>query len=241
VIEHWFDPQDCDMATQYDIVHIDCAESTQDEARLRLDATGTAVLVVADEQTAGRGRQGRDWAQPDRGMFASYAFVSGWDLSDRTLIPLVAAVAIREAVQDLLDIELGLRWPNDLMIEGGKIGGLLVEASGDTVIVGCGINLLWKNPIEGAAALLTEDPGASVAVRLAETWVDVLIGHLGRGSGGWPRAEYESASVTLDHYVIWGDGLGRAVGIANDGALVVERDGEQIELRAGEVHTRVRR
>lgn len=229
------------MATQYDIVHLARVGSTQDEARKHLDVTGTQILIVADEQTAGRGRQGREWTQPDRGLFASYGFVSDWDLSDRTLIPLVAAVAMRESVRKSFDIELGLRWPNDLMIAGEKVGGLLVEASGDVVIVGCGVNLWWRNPIQGAAALLAADPGADAGVRLAEAWADVLIGYLGAGGEDWPRAEYESASVTLGYEVAWGDGRGRAVAIANDGALVVERDGERIELRAGEVHTRDRR
>ncbi len=229
------------MATQYDIVHLARVGSTQDEARKHLGITGTRVLIVADEQTAGRGRQGREWTQPDRGLFASYGFVSDWDLSDRTLIPLVAAVAMRESVRKSFDIELGLRWPNDLMIAGEKVGGLLVEASGDVVIVGCGVNLWWKNPIQGAAALFAADPGADAGVKLAEAWADVLIGYLVAGAEDWPRAEYEAASVTLSHEVVWGDGRGRAVAIANDGALVVERDGERIELRAGEVHTRDRR
>ncbi len=229
------------MATQYDIVHLARVGSTQDEARKHVDASRTQVLIVAGEQAAGRGRQGREWTQPDRGMFASYGFVSDWDLSDRTLIPLVAAVAMREAVQESFDIDVGLRWPNDLIVRGDKVGGVLVETSGDVVIVGCGVNLWWKDPIEGAAALLAADPGADGGARLAEAWADVLIGHLGGGSDDWPRAEYESASVTLGHEVVWGDGRGRAVAIANDGALVVERDGERIELRAGEVHTRDRR
>jgi BirA family biotin operon repressor/biotin-[acetyl-CoA-carboxylase] ligase len=243
VNEHWFDPQERDMATQYDIVHLARVGSTQDEARIRFDATGIPVLVIAGEQDAGRGRQGREWTQPDRGMFASYAFASDWDLSDRTLIPLVAAVAMREAVQESFDIALGLRWPNDLIIEGDKVfglkvGGLLVETSGDAVVVGCGVNVWWDDPMGGAASLLAADPGDAAAARLAEAWTGALIRHLGRGSERWPRAEYESASVTLGRVVSWDNGHGRAVGIADDGALVVENDTERIELRAGEVHTR---
>ncbi len=229
------------MATQYDIVHLARVGSTQDEARKHLDATGTQALIIAGEQTAGRGRQDREWTQPDRGMFASYGFLSDWDPSDRTLIPLIAAVAMREAVHGSFGIELGLRWPNDLMVRGGKVGGLLVETSGDAVIVGCGVNLWWKDPIDGAAALFAADPGADGGMRLAEAWAEVLIGLLGEGSDDWPRAEYLAASVTLGHEVVWADGRGRAVAIANDGALVVDRDGERVELRAGEVHTRDRR
>lgn len=229
------------MATQYDIVDLASVASTQDEVRERLNKSSAPVLVVAAQQVAGRGRQGRVWAQPDRGMYASYGFVSAWDHAERTLIPLIAAVAMRTALQDLLNVSPGLKWPNDLMVDGAKIGGLLVEASGDDVIVGCGVNVWWGKPMEGAGSVTSFDPGGGVVRQLAEVWADALIGHLGRGSSGWPRSTYESASVTLGHEVSWEDGTGTAVGIADNGALLVERNGEQIELHAGEVHTRNRR
>ena len=237
VIKHWFDSSECDMDTQYDIVALATVASTQDEARTRFETTETPTLVVADEQFAGRGRQGRDWTQPDRGMFASVALSSEWDLGDRPLIPLVAAVAMRTAVADSFGIEVGLRWPNDLMIDRDKVGGILVEVSGDVVVIGCGVNLWWDNPMEQAASLLEADPGGDAVATLARDWADVLIGHLELGSGRWPRAAYEAASVTLGREVLWGEGRGHAVAIASDGALVVERNEKRIELRAGEVHT----
>lgn len=237
VIKHWFDSSERDMDTHYDIVALATVASTQDEARTRLETTQTPTLVVAGEQVAGRGRQGREWTQPDRGMFASLAFASDWDLGDRTLIPLVAAVAMRTAVLDLFGIGVGLRWPNDLMIEGDKVGGILVEADGDTVVVGCGVNLWWESPMEGAVSLSPVDPGGDAASSLARDWASVLVGHLGHGSSRWPRTDYEAASVTLGHEVSWDGGRGRAVAIAGDGALVLDRNGERIELRAGEVHT----
>jgi len=229
------------MATQYDIVALPSVTSTQDEVRERLGTKGTPVLVVAAQQVAGRGRQGRVWAQPDRGLYASYGFVSEWDHAERTLIPLIAAVAMRTALQNLFDVSPGLKWPNDLMMDGAKVGGILVEASGDDVIVGCGVNLWWRNPMEGAGSLMSSDPGGGVVTQIAEAWVDTLIGHLDSGSVGWPRAAYESASVTLGRKVSWEDGSGTAVAIADNGALLVERNGDQIELHAGEVHTLDRR
>ena len=85
------------MDTHYDIVRLATVASTQDEARNKAADSGAPALVVAAEQTAGRGRQSRVWTQPNRGMFASLAFASEWDETDRTLIPLVAAVAMRRA------------------------------------------------------------------------------------------------------------------------------------------------
>lgn len=226
------------MATQYDIVRLDRIDSTQDEARRRLNETGDAILVVAATQMMGRGRQGREWAQPDRGMYASYCFLSDWAMRDRTLIPLVAAVAMRDAVCESFGVALGLRWPNDLMVDGDKVGGILVETSRDVVVVGCGVNLWWEKPMDGAASLLAGDPGSDPPPALAETWTERLITHLDRGRDQWPRAEYESASVTLGRDVFWDTGHGRATAIGRDGELIVDRDGELTCLRAGEVHTR---
>lgn len=225
------------MATQYDIVRFDSVESTQDHAKRLVAKHERAVLVVAQRQTVGRGRQGREWLQPDRGLFASYGFVSDWKGDDATLIPLVAAVAMRSAVSMSLGIGLGLRWPNDLMTTTGKVGGILVEASGLDVVVGCGLNLWWPEPADGAAALLPDDPGPEVGATLAETWADQLSTYMAGGAASWPRAEYESASVTLGRTVNWGSESGTALEIALDGALVVDQSGDRIVIRAGEVHT----
>ena len=97
------------MATQYDIVRLERVESTQDDARRMLETHQRPVLVVADRQFLGRGRQGRQWLQPDRGMFASYGFVSDWTGDHATLIPLVAAVAMHSAVFEIFGVEVGLR------------------------------------------------------------------------------------------------------------------------------------
>ncbi len=225
------------MDTQYDIVTLDTVASTQDDARNRTADTGKPSLVVAREQVSGRGRQGRKWAQPDRGMYASLAFVSEWKVADRTLIPLVAAVAMRRAIDKKFRVDVGLRWPNDLMVEGLKVGGILIETSGDMIVVGCGVNLWWMEPMEGGTSLLSNDPGGDVAPRLAETWAGSVLGLFDAGASRWPRTEYEEASVTLGKDVHWDAGHGRAVGIASDGALVVDLDGELIELHSGEVHT----
>ena len=225
------------MATPYDIVHLASVHSTQDEAQRTMAASGRTTLVVADRQSGGRGRQGRDWTSPDRGMFASFSFVTDWPDADRTLIPLVAAVAIRRVVDISFDVLVGLRWPNDLMIDGLKVGGILVEASGADIVVGFGMNLWWSEPVEGAQSLLAADPGSSAATSLAESWADILVGLLKGGSKHWPRDEYVTASVTIGHEVSWGDQTGHAKAIAQDGALIVDRQGTLVELRAGEVHT----
>jgi BirA family biotin operon repressor/biotin-[acetyl-CoA-carboxylase] ligase len=225
------------MDTHYDIVRLATVPSTQDEARNRAADGGAPTLVVTTEQTAGRGRQSRVWTQPDRGMFTSLAFVSEWAAPDRTLLPLVAAVAMRRVIADRYGAGVDLKWPNDLMIQRKKVGGILVEASDNSVVVGCGINLWWADPIEGAISLLDEDPGTNAASRLAESWAGSFLALIEDGAQRWPRTEYEQASITLGSQVYWDDHHGRAIGIASDGALIVDKEGVVIELRSGEVHT----
>lgn len=174
-------------------------------------------------------------------MFASFAFVSDWAPSELTLIPLIAAVAVRTVVANRFGIEMVLRWPNDLMLDGGKVGGILVESSGSTVVVGCGMNLWWADPVDGAASLLHEDPGSDAAPGLAERWADSLLAFLDVGPKAWPREDYERACITLSREVYWEGGAGRAIAIAPDGALIVDKDGVEVVLHSGEVHTRDRR
>lgn len=231
-----FDSIELVMDTQYDIVALATVASTQDEARRRFDMTGVGSLVVADHQVVGRGRQGREWAQPDRGLYASLVFSCDWESAGRTLIPLLAAIAMRRAIAEELSVDVGLKWPNDLMVDGLKVGGILVETSGDTVVVGCGVNLWWNRPMAGASSLLPQDPGGGLALTMAEAWAGSLSEMVAAGPNSWPRREYEGASVTLGAHVHWDAGSGSAVGVADNGALLVDCGGERIEIHSGEVH-----
>ena len=147
------------MATPYAIVELETVESTQDEARARSHRR-TPILVIAEKQTAGRGRLGRTWVEPDRALFSSLAFNPSWPTPTWGPIPLVAGLAARDATEEQCGVTIGLRWPNDLVTEKGKIGGLLVESRNGIVVVGCGINLAWNNPLTGAAALFGRDSDA---------------------------------------------------------------------------------
>ena len=120
-------------------------------------------------------RLGRRWLEPDRAVFASLAFEPAWPIEAWNLIPLAAGLAARSAIDGLSGVTVGLRWPNDLILGDGKVGGLLAESGDGVVIVGCGINVLWETPISGGAALYDDDPGPAIAARLAEGWADRLL------------------------------------------------------------------
>ena len=225
------------MATPYAMRHLSEVGSTQDEAARLLSGTGeSALLLYADRQVGGRGRSGREWWEADRGMYASMAMRPEWEPSTWPRLSLVAGLAARNAVHEVFEVSTDLKWPNDLVVPTGKVGGVLAEAGSDTVVVGCGMNVWWPDAPDDAAALQAVDPGAVVVRRLVVAWADRLVGRLERGADEWGREEYRSACVTLGQDIMWDtDGAGTAVDIAADGGLVVETARGRIVIRSGEV------
>ncbi len=220
-----------ELPTHYATVRLDRVGSTQTEARGLL--AGRPVLVVADRQDAGRGRSGRRWAEADRGLYASLAFAPEWPPSEWPVLPLLAGLAARDALAG----RPGLKWPNDLVLDDGKVGGILVEAADGEVVAGLGVNLWWQAPLPGATGLHQRDPGPAEAERVARAWADELLARVADPSG-W-HAEYAAACVTLGRDVTWSagppPGRGRAVAIGADGSLIVEASGRRQALVSGEV------
>ena len=229
------------LDTHYDIVSVDSVPSTQDEASERLVTTARTVLVVADHQSHGRGRQGRSWKDPARGLFSSLAFETDWPAIDRAVITLCTAVALASSLEDVAPVSCDVKWPNDLLIHGTKVAGVLVETKGDVVVVGCGANLWWPDAPDFAGAIFDDDPGQDVAIGIARGWADRLVKMLDADPSAWPRAEYLRRSSTVGRKVIWETGEGLAVGIGPGGGLVVHTDAGETVLTAGEVHTRQQR
>lgn len=226
------------MATAYDIDHLAEAGSTQDAASQRRSASGRATLVIADRQTSGRGRSGRVWLEPDTAMYSSVALARPWPHDRLTLLPLTTAIAVRRCLETLAGVTVDLKWPNDLLRADRKVGGILVEASGDDVVIGCGVNLTWSRPPSFASAI-HDDPANAVGARdLAAGWVDELFRMLDAGPDAWPRSEYIDACVTLGSQVAWEGGAGTASSIDAGGGLVVETTAGIETVIAGDVHLR---
>jgi len=120
------------------VIRVGTVLSTQDVAR----PLQAGSVVLADQQTAGRGRLGRRWEAPH-----GSAFLASWVMPARSLAPLAAGVAAATACGE----RVRLKWPNDLLLDGRKVGGILVERIDEKCVVGTGINLHWAPP--GAAQL----------------------------------------------------------------------------------------
>lgn len=213
------------MATPYLQFIEQVVPSTQDLARDDLEVLPR--VVIASGQTEGRGRSGASWANADRALAVSVAWK---DSGPQRPVSLMAGVA---AIRSLGD-SVSLKWPNDLLLGDSKLGGILVERSGDVVVTGLGLNLYWKEPPAGVASLADEDPGEGTYREVGALWAAELLSMV--ESEGWPIDEYIEACATLGRTISWEpNGRGIATGIGPAGALIVSTDAGIDELHAGAV------
>jgi BirA family biotin operon repressor/biotin-[acetyl-CoA-carboxylase] ligase len=111
------------------------------------------LVVVADEQTAGRGRLGRGWIAPPRSSLLVSVLLRPQLPTDRMhLVTLAAALSAVDAVAQVADVTARLKWPNDVVVGDRKLAGILAETAGPAVVVGMGLNVRWHDfPAEIAA------------------------------------------------------------------------------------------
>ncbi len=122
--------------------------STNEIAReMAYSGDGNGTIVVADHQTMGRGRRGRSWhSPPSLGLWATLVFCPELEGKELFTLGLAAAIAVSKVVEIELSVEPFIQWPNDLYLNGGKFGGILVETvnsgkDGDFALIGMGVNL----------------------------------------------------------------------------------------------------
>ena len=229
--------------------------STNDLAfRLASEGASHGEIVVAEEQTQGKGRRGRSWLSP-AGLNLYFSVVLRPDLSPQRApeLTLVAAVAGVDALR-ALGASAGIKWPNDLMIDSRKVGGILTELSSDPdrihfAILGMGINLNGARsgfPAEIAATAASVEEAINGKVRRArfaadlwgrlENWLDM---HAEEGFGKI-RDVWRQSCLTLGQEVAVQTGkeqiVGRAEDIDETGALVISTaEGTKRRILAGDV------
>ena len=138
------------------------ASTNDDVSALALQGAAEGLWLRAERQTAGRGRQGRVWQSPNGNLFAStLVWIRAGDPPAPTLA-LVAAVALAEVVEVFAGVQPTIKWPNDLLLGGAKLSGILLERAGDAVVVGFGVNLAYyPTEIDRAATSLAEATGTA--------------------------------------------------------------------------------
>lgn len=250
------------------VVFYESTDSTQARALDMVESAGGAggsdgLVVIAGAQTAGRGRQGRRWVSPAGGLWMSVVAEPGPPAGVATLVPLAAALAMADAVRDAAGVWTDLKWPNDLLVEGRKVAGMLVDASAgagsnaiDAVVVGAGVNLAVDAAAidacagaprghAGAASLSAPGPGGGPATDpalLARAFIERLEAELfGLEGAGWEGVarRWEARSSMIGRAVEARHGgctiRGVAAGVDADGALLVRQEGGTARIVAGDV------
>lgn len=212
-------------------VHLRVADSTNERAR-ELAARGVphGTLVTAASQTAGRGRQGRSWsAPPGRALLCSLVL-----RDPPRLLPLAAGVA------DVAGVEARVKWPNDVLMEGRKVAGILVEGRPQErwAVVGIGLNVALRPDdfppeLRNRAGTLGLEPDAiePVLTRLLDS-----LEHWIAASADEVLDAVRRRDALLGQSIRWAGGDGRGDGIDGDGRLVVATADGTVTLDAGEVH-----
>jgi BirA family biotin operon repressor/biotin-[acetyl-CoA-carboxylase] ligase len=202
--------------------------------------------VFADAQTGGRGRRGRAWSSLPGNLFASVAVRPQHGEGPAQQLSFVAVLALAQALQDWVEAErLTVKWPNDLLLDGVKVAGILLEKQGDTCIIGFGVNLAAhpsdsERPATSLAAAGVQPPLPAVAL-------DALAAQFSLVRAEWRLRGFQPVrQVWLRRAAGLGQPLvarlgtetltGVFEGLADDGALQLRLDNDQVRaVHAGEV------
>jgi BirA family transcriptional regulator, biotin operon repressor / biotin---[acetyl-CoA-carboxylase] ligase len=230
------------------IVYLDRTGSTNDDARnLAVAGAPAGTVVLAEEQTAGRGRQGRACtAPPGRDLTLSIIVRAAGEVL--TLLPLTAAVAVCEACERSAPVECAVKWPNDVWIDERKVAGILIEARPQEgwAVIGIGLNVdttqeeLGQDLRDSATSLRIATGGEVARESVLRALLERLADRLAEGRDQLLPA-YRERDALYGRGIAWTAGTrrleGEARGVDEEGNLVVfTADGEQTALTAGEVH-----
>jgi BirA family biotin operon repressor/biotin-[acetyl-CoA-carboxylase] ligase len=227
--------------------------STNADLLARAAQLARNTVLIAERQNAGRGRAGRSWLSGDASLTFSLAWKFDRPLHALAGLPLAVGVALAETL-DRLGVKVQLKWPNDLLKDGAKLAGVLIETQGAPAgavwaVIGIGINLLLPDELEARI-----DRPAASAPWLAAMERDALMGELLNAlaevlaqfeqsgfaafSARWNRlhAWQGSAVAIVDRGVTIDEGI--AAGVDDSGALLLDRASGRIAVHAGDVSLR---
>lgn len=215
------------------------------------------LVVVAEEQTAGRGRRGHAWfSPPGSGLYVSVVLAPASAQTDparaSTLLTLAAGVALAEGIDQATGLHVDLKWPNDLQVTRRKLGGILAESSGtgdssDTVVVGYGLNVLstaFPPALRDRSTSIESELGraidrhqllAETLAALSRRYEDLLAGRFDAILDAWRRLAPAASGARVEWTTNAGTASGVTAGIDDLGALLV-RAGDRVErIVSGEV------
>ncbi len=221
--------------------------STQDYVKeLAQEGLPEGLVIQAIEQRAGKGRHGRHWFSPMGNLYMSVLLRPGCDVAQAGQLAFVTAVALSVAMDEVVDKnnhQKALKWPNDILIDGKKVSGILIEKEGDAYVVGVGVNIM--NPPDDAVGLNQVTWEINVPIH---PFRDKFLNHLGLFYAQWQkdgfapiRRRWLAEAFRLNEEITVSTPPPGQSGIFRDldehGCLVLEqKNGKKLAINSGEVY-----
>lgn len=219
------------------------------------DASYPRSVLIAEHQTGGRGRHARPWVSAPRALITVSAVLDmpGMDLTDIGWLPLLSGIAVVDTLRETAGVEAELKWPNDVLIGGRKVAGILAEVASTSpvpaVVVGIGLNVTLTEdelPVPTATSLQLENADVTDRTVLLRAMLrEIARRHQEWESAGWKVdglvAAYRERCGTLGRLVraeLPGDRelIGTAIDVDGEGRIVIEADGESpVAVSAGDI------
>lgn len=239
------------------IIYKKSIDSTNLECKRIADAESEGTAVVGEEQLKGRGRLGRSWTSPPyKGIFMSIILKPDIDMEEAPKITSIGAAAVFLAFKDI-GIECQVKWPNDIVINGKKVCGILTEMSGEInrinyIVIGIGINVNLNNDdipedLKDKATSLLIEKGKNIDRRIL---LSGLLNNFEILYDEFLSGDYsKTVSICRDNSSLIGkevkiikngkEAVGKAIDIEKDGALIIQyKNGEKDKIISGEVSVR---
>lgn len=240
----------------HDTIFLDKTDSTNKVLKESAEALSEGTMVIAGEQTAGRGRMERSWSSPKgEGIWMSFLLRPQLPPAECSGLTLVTALALTRALRNVTGLDLMIKWPNDVVCNGKKIAGILTEMSTkdmevDYIVVGVGINvgtMEFPDEIRNTASSLYLEGSKELSHKVmikefCREFEQVYPAYIKTGNMSTLRAEYEALLVNLGRTVsVIEEGnahIGEAIGVNDEGELLFKCNSEITAIRAGEVSVR---
>ncbi|OMP65843.1 biotin--[acetyl-CoA-carboxylase] ligase [Domibacillus epiphyticus] len=227
------------------VVFIESVESTQKEAHKLAEEAEEGTLVIAEEQTAGRGRMTREWHSPKyTGIWMSLILKPNLPPYKAPQFTLITAVAVTEAIRDAAGVMAEIKWPNDILLNGKKITGILTELQADSdqirsIIIGIGMNVnqrQFPEELSNIATSISIEKGETVPraklVQAIMKNLELYYDEYMTNGFGLIKDKWESYAISIGRHIIartvTGTIRGKALGITDEGVLKLQDENGMI-------------
>jgi len=238
--------------------YFDSIDSTQSQAMKMInESKKEGTIIIAEKQTGGRGRSGRQWISPKGGIWFSIILHPKFDISNTTLFPIASSLALSIAIQKTCKISTELKWPNDLTIRGKKLAGMLIDASFESnkienLVLGVGINfnvnvkeiekVLKKTPNFYGVSSLNDQKNKTSQIELIQSFLlelEKVYEELNNNQIKKIITEWTKRSSTIGKKVemntLNGKISGKAIKIDEDGGLIIKDKDKTNKVFAGDI------